>query len=127
MLDEAERLPPPTEHVLVHGDLHFRHVLVEDGRASGVIDWGDVCLADPAIDLQLVWSFPPPESRPAFLDAYGPLTDEQLLRARVVALSLGAALAAYGHVEGMPSVAREALAGLERTAFSGWRGSARRA
>ena len=116
VLDEAERLPSSTELALVHGDLHFRHVLVEGGRASGVIDWADVCRADPAIDLQLVWSFLAPESRAAFLDAYGPVTDEQLLRARVVALSLGAALAAYGHVEGMPSVAREALAGLERTA-----------
>ena len=88
---------------------------VESGAASGVIDWGDVCRADPAIDLQLLWSFLPPESRPAFLDAYGPVTDEQLLRARVLALSIGAALAAYGHVEGMPGVAREALEGLART------------
>jgi aminoglycoside phosphotransferase (APT) family kinase protein len=116
VLDEAERLPPSTELALVHGDLHFRHVLVDGGRASGVIDWGDVCRADPAIDLQLVWSFLPPESRAAFLDAYGPVTEEQLLRARVVALSLGAALAAYGHVEDMPTVKREALAGLERAA-----------
>ena len=127
VLDEAWRLPPSTELAFVHGDLNFRHVLVERGRASGVIDWGDVCRADPAIDLQLVWSFLPPESRPTFLDAYGPVTDEQLLRARVVALSLGAALAAYGHVEGMPSVGREALGGLERSAApSGSRGSARR-
>ena len=115
LLDEAERLPAPTQLALVHGDLHFRHVLVESGAASGVIDWGDVCRADPAIDLQLLWSFLPPESRPAFLDAYGPVTDEQLLRARVLALSIGAALAAYGHVEGMPGVAREALEGLART------------
>jgi aminoglycoside phosphotransferase (APT) family kinase protein len=119
VLDEGERLAAPTELALVHGDLHFRHVLVDDGIASGVIDWGDVCRADPAIDLQLVWSFVPPESRAAFLEAYGrEVTEEQLVRARVVALSLGAALAAYGHVEGMPTVEREALAGLERTALS---------
>ena len=83
-----------------------------------MIDWGDTCRSDPAIDLQLVWSFLPPGSRGAFLDAYGPVSEEQLLRARVLALSLSAALAAYGHVEGMPSVADEALAGLERAALS---------
>jgi aminoglycoside phosphotransferase (APT) family kinase protein len=119
VLDEAERLPPPTELALVHGDLHFRHVLVADGAASGVIDWGDTCRSDPAIDLQLVWSFLPPESRGAFLDAYGSVSEEQLLRARVLALSLSAALAAYGHVEGIATVAAEALAGLDRASLSG--------
>ena len=33
--------------VLVHGDLHVRHVLVDNGELSGVIDWGDVCVGDP--------------------------------------------------------------------------------
>jgi aminoglycoside phosphotransferase (APT) family kinase protein len=116
LLDDAVELPPPEPPVLVHGDLHFRHVLVEDGEASGVIDWGDVCVADPAIDLQLVWSFVEPADRGTFLDAYGPVTDAQLVRARVLALSLSAALAAYGHSEGMTSVEREGLAGLERAA-----------
>jgi aminoglycoside phosphotransferase (APT) family kinase protein len=120
LLDEAKRrLPPPEPPVLVHGDLHFRHVLVDgDGAASGVIDWGDVCLADPAIDLQLVWSFLEPEQRAAFLDAYGrPVAEAQLVRARVLALSLCAALAAYGHGERMGSVEREALDGLTRAAL----------
>jgi aminoglycoside phosphotransferase (APT) family kinase protein len=115
LLREAERLPPPTGIALVHGDLHFRHVLVEGGAASGVIDWGDVCRADPAIDLQLVWSFLPPAERGAFLDAYGPVAEDQLVRARVLALSLCAALAAYGRTEGIPGVEREALDGLART------------
>ena len=44
ILTSAEALPPTTsELVLVHGDLHLRHVLVEGGPISGVIDWGDVC------------------------------------------------------------------------------------
>jgi aminoglycoside phosphotransferase (APT) family kinase protein len=30
---------PPT---WLHGDLHPRNVLVEDGIVSGVIDWGDI-------------------------------------------------------------------------------------
>jgi aminoglycoside phosphotransferase (APT) family kinase protein len=114
LLEEAERLPPPEPPVLVHGDLHFRHLLVERGAASGMIDWGDVCRADPAIDLPLLWSFVPPQGRAAFLDAYGAVNEAQLLRARVLALGLCAVLARYGRHEGFAGVEREALAGLER-------------
>src|SRR5919109_1367582 len=114
LLDEAERLPPPELPVLVHGDLHFRHVLVENGTASGVIDWGDVCRADPAIDLPLYWSFVPPDGRGAFLDAYGAVNEAQLLRARVLAIGLCAVLARYGRHEGFGGVEREGVAGLER-------------
>jgi len=115
LLDEAERLPPPREpRTIVHGDLHFRHLLVHEGRLSGVIDWVDLCLADPCVDLQLVWSVLDSGDRAVFLDAYGPVSDEQLVRARVLALSLSAALAWYGRENGMASVEGEALAGLER-------------
>jgi aminoglycoside phosphotransferase (APT) family kinase protein len=114
LLAEAQGLPPPEQPVLVHGDLHFRHVLVDGSAVSGVIDWGDVCRSDPAIDLPLLWSFVPPEGRRAFLDAYGPVNDAQVLRARVLAVQLCAALAHYGRVEGNAGVEREAVAGLER-------------
>ena len=81
---------------------------------TGVIDWGDLCRSDPAIDLPLLWGFVPPAGRAAFLDAYGPVEEEQLLRARVLTFSVWAALAAYAHAEGFPSMEREALGGLER-------------
>jgi aminoglycoside phosphotransferase (APT) family kinase protein len=116
LLAEAEALPATTRSVLCHGDLHFRHVLVDEhGTLTGVIDWGDLCRADPAIDLSLLWSFFPPEGRAAFLDAYGPLADDQLVRARLLAVNLCVVLALYGHQEGMAGVKREALEGLERT------------
>jgi aminoglycoside phosphotransferase (APT) family kinase protein len=117
VLAQGERLAP-SKHppVIAHGDLHFRHLLVADRRASGVIDWGDVCRADPAIDLQFLWSLAPPAARGALLDAYGPVTEEQLLRARVLALSLCAALAHYGHELGAKTIAAEAIAGLDRAA-----------
>ncbi|HSX21990.1 MAG TPA: phosphotransferase, partial [Gaiellaceae bacterium] len=91
------------------------HLLVDKGKLSGIIDWVDLCRADPCVDLQLVWSVLPPADRGAFLDAYGPISDEQLLRARVLALSLSASLAWYARENGMANVEREALAGLERT------------
>lgn len=115
LLAEAERLPPPEPPVVAHGDLHFRHLLVEDGRASGVIDWGDVCLADPAIDLPLLWSFVAPADRKAFLAQYGPVRDAQLVRSRVLALQLCATLAHYGRSEGNRAVEHAGVDGLERT------------
>jgi aminoglycoside phosphotransferase (APT) family kinase protein len=115
-LGQARDLPPAQLTSIVHGDLHFRQVLADDGRVTGVIDWVDVCRSDPAIDLSMAWSFLPPEGRARFLDAYGPVTEEQLVRARVLAFSLSAALAWNAHAEGLGPVEREALAGLQRAA-----------
>ena len=116
LLDDALSLPPPRPTAVCHGDLHFRHVLVDDGHVSGLIDWIDLCRGDPALDLQLVWSILPPEARDAFFAEYGDVDDTTLLRARVVALFLSAALLEYAHHEGLPSVEREAVASLERVA-----------
>jgi len=114
ILDEAERLPPTALTSVVHGDLHVRQVLVDETRVTGVVDWVDVCRSDPAIDLSLVWSLLEPSQRKAFLDAYGEVTEAQLLRARLLALSLCAAIAWQAHGEGLAAVEREAVAGLER-------------
>jgi aminoglycoside phosphotransferase (APT) family kinase protein len=108
-------LPPSKRFTLVHGDLHLRHVLVEDGGLSGVIDWGDVCRADPAIDLVLVWSALPPAARAAFFDEYGPVGEDGLLRARVLSLFLCAVLALHARAVGLERVERGSLDGLERT------------
>ena len=117
LLDEAERLPPARASAVVHGDLHFRQVLVDDRcQVTGIIDWVDLGRSDPAIDFSLYWSYFPPGAREAFLESYGAVTEEQLLRARVLALNLCAILARYGAAEGNDAVRDEALAGLERAA-----------
>jgi aminoglycoside phosphotransferase (APT) family kinase protein len=116
LLDEALALPPPEPTAVCHGDLHFRHVLVDDGRISGLIDWIDLCRGDPALDLQLVWSVLPLDTRSAFFADYGDVDDATLLRARVIALFLSAALLEYAHHEGLASVEHEALASLDRAA-----------
>ena len=110
----AHDLPPVEPTCIVHGDLHFRHVLIDGGAISGVIDWGDVCRGDPSVDLPLYWCALSPAGREAFLDAYGDVSEEQLLRARVIAIFLCAVLARYGAAEGLDDVAREAWDGLRR-------------
>jgi aminoglycoside phosphotransferase (APT) family kinase protein len=113
----ADPLGAPTgDPVLVHGDLHLRHVLVgPDGTAAGVIDWGDACFADPALDLSLAYAAFSGPSRTAFFEAYGAQPDEpRELRARVLALCLCAALADYADQNGMPDLLAESLAGVQR-------------
>ena len=45
--------PESNERLWLHGDLHAQNIIVVDGRISAVIDWGDVCGGDPAIDLSV--------------------------------------------------------------------------
>jgi aminoglycoside phosphotransferase (APT) family kinase protein len=114
LLDRAERLPPAPPRATCHGDLHFRQLLVDGGRLTGVVDWVDVCRADPGIDLQIVYAYLPTTARGAFFAEYGDVAEESLVRARVVALNLSAVLARYGREQGLPHVEREAIASLDR-------------
>jgi aminoglycoside phosphotransferase (APT) family kinase protein len=67
---------PPERRTLVHGDLYARHILIgAERRPTGVIDWGDLHLGDPAIDLALAHLMLPPDAHAAFRDAYGPIDD----------------------------------------------------
>ncbi|MDN3358278.1 phosphotransferase [Actinomadura sp. DC4] len=116
LLADGERLGPCTGAAVVsHGDLHIRHLLVDaDARASGVIDWGDLCVADPAVDLSLAYAGFAGPARTALLSAYGPVGEEREVRARVLAVFLCAALAEYAAATGRETLLTEALAGLGR-------------
>jgi aminoglycoside phosphotransferase (APT) family kinase protein len=116
VLSASRDLPSPAPTVIAHGDLHVRHLLINvDTSPAGVIDWGDVCRADPSIDLSLYWSLLTPAGREALRDTYGPISNEQLLRARVLSLFLNALLAIYAHAEGFRALEYEAIVGLHRT------------
>jgi aminoglycoside phosphotransferase (APT) family kinase protein len=114
LFDGASRLAP-RERVFVHGDLHLRHVLVENDSLAGVIDWGDCCTGDPSIDLHIAWSMLPPEGREAFFAEYGVVDEDVHSRARVLALGLCSMLALYAHSVGNANLLRESVDGLERT------------
>jgi aminoglycoside phosphotransferase (APT) family kinase protein len=61
-----------------------------------VIDWGDVHLGDPAIDLSIAFSFFPLAARTTFRQAYGPVDGATWDRARFRALHYGVLLTDYG-------------------------------
>lgn len=97
LLERADGAPPaPDQVVTSHGDLYARHVLVDDaGQACGVIDWGDLCVAHPGVDLAFVFSALAPQHRAAFWAEYGDVDDDTVLRARTMAAFSAAAVASY--------------------------------
>lgn len=113
--EQLARTPPWQQRPRwVHGDLYARHLLVDEQLLPcGVIDWGDLHLGDPALDLSLAFSFLPAEARNAFTEAYGPVDEHTWARARFRALHHGVILLGYGH-----SVGDEALERVGRAALS---------
>ncbi|MGN7357302.1 phosphotransferase [Paenibacillus sp. SAF-054] len=76
-----------SKEVLLHGDLHFKNMLVDEtGRLSGVIDWGDMNIGHPACDLNVAYSFVPPGARSEFFKAYGEVEEETKILARLIAV-----------------------------------------
>jgi len=89
---------PPSLRAVAHGDLYARHVLVDDAlRVTGIIDWGDLHLGDPAVDLAIVFSLIPPQARAQFFAAYGSPGEAALSAARFRAIYHSAIVAHYGH------------------------------
>ncbi|MGC4941683.1 phosphotransferase family protein [Kribbella sp. DT2] len=66
----ATRSTEPGRPVLLHGDLHPRHVYAADGVLTAIIDWGDALYGDPLFDLAR-FSIAGPDATTAVLDGYG--------------------------------------------------------
>jgi aminoglycoside phosphotransferase (APT) family kinase protein len=86
--------------VWLHGDLHPANILVDRGRISGVIDFGDITAGDPAADLSVAWLMLPAEHHHAFRHTYRnaashSVDDDIWVRARGWALTLSLAFLAH--------------------------------
>jgi aminoglycoside phosphotransferase (APT) family kinase protein len=97
--DQALAAPTDVEPTWIHGDLHPRNILVDRGRLSAVIDWGDVTRGDPATDLAAIWMLFPPRAHRQAVAAYGPLSPATLRRARGWAVFFGVVLIDTGLVD----------------------------
>ncbi len=96
---------------VVHGDLYFAHLLLEDGQLSGVIDWGDMHIGDPANDLAIAFQYFPASARPSFFQWYGPSSNDLLLRARLWAAYSSVILIWYGHHNNKQDLVERGLLG----------------
>jgi aminoglycoside phosphotransferase (APT) family kinase protein len=90
----------------IHGDLHPRNVLIEKGRLTGVIDWGDLACGDRACDLAAVWMLLPQlESRKRAMAACPSVSEATWRRARGWALLFAVILLSSGLVDDARMVA----------------------
>jgi aminoglycoside phosphotransferase (APT) family kinase protein len=109
----------PRTDTLVHGDLYARHLLVDgQNRLAGVIDWGDVHLGDPALDLTIALTYLPPAARAMFVRAYGPVTEETWRVARFRGLRHTLHVLDYAHSVADADLMRESRLALRHMALA---------
>jgi hygromycin-B 7''-O-kinase len=79
----AAWLPAPSPAVLIHGDVAAQNLMVdpESGALTGLIDWGDADLADPATDFA---KLPLPAVLPALAGYLSPAADVEQWAARIL-------------------------------------------
>ena len=106
---------PPSRLAVLHGDLYARHVLLDEaGALAGVIDWGDVHLGDPAVDLSVVHELVSAAAHDAFFAEYGPVDERTWRRARWRAIHHAVLVADYGTAIGDAALANGGLTALRR-------------
>jgi aminoglycoside phosphotransferase (APT) family kinase protein len=98
--------PWPRPPVWIHGDLRSDNLLVVQGELRAVIDFGGLCVGDPACDLILAWDLFTAGSRAAFRSASA-VDEASWARGRGWALSV-AVLALPYYLESNPDMVRYA-------------------
>jgi aminoglycoside phosphotransferase (APT) family kinase protein len=111
--------PAAPRRVLSHNDLGIEHVLVDPAtcEVTGVIDWSDTALVDPARDLGLILRDLGEAGLDAALAARSAVDgDDDELRARTAFYARCSALEdlAYGVGTGRDAYVRNSLAALAR-------------
>lgn len=104
-------VPAPTlRRVLAHADLGAEHVLEHDGDITGVIDWSDAAITDPALDFARLYRDFGPDFLAQVLDAYGGLSETDDVGERITFFARCAALEdlAFGREPGRSQYARAA-------------------
>lgn len=113
VVQSLQHFRPPVNSFVVHGDFYVRHLLVDKNhRLVGVIDWGDIHLGDPAIDLAIAHSFLPPQAHKSFIKAYGEISDDTWALAKLRAVYSSTLLVLFGYHSNDPNIMREGLRSL---------------
>ena len=96
----ALNTPVDIEAKWLHGDLHPRNILVENGMITGIIDWGDITSGDIATDLASIWMlFSDRNTRQQALAEYRNVSEATLQRALGWAILFGVMLLDTGLID----------------------------
>ncbi len=110
VIDGLRDLRAPVQSAIVHGDFYVRHLLVDKShKLVGIIDWGDIHIGDPAIDLAIAHSFLPVQAQAKFREAYGEISSATWSLALLRALYSSSFLVLYGYHSKEPDLLREGL------------------
>jgi aminoglycoside phosphotransferase (APT) family kinase protein len=104
-------VPTPTrQRVVAHADLGAEHILQQDGALTGVIDWSDAAITDPALDFARLYRDFGPRFLAEAVGAYGGLESADETLARIEFFARCAALEdyAYGRESGRSQYAQAA-------------------
>ena len=107
----ATRLPPAPRRVLAHADLGAEHLLEREGTLTGVIDWSDAAITDPALDFARLHRDFGPGFLADVLRAYRPLPPPSMARIEFFARCAALDDLAFGRATGR----REYAANAERS------------
>ena len=115
----TDLLPPVSRGPLcvAHNDLSAEHILLdaETHLPSGVIDWTDVRIVDPAIDFAGLCNWLGEDFVKKTLEHYGGEADDGLVRrARFIAACFGFIDVHYCHLTAKPEALARGLRALER-------------
>lgn len=66
---------PPPGRVLVHGDIAAQNILVGPHGLTGIVDWGDAMVADPAVDFAKISLAYVPDALAGYREAGAPASD----------------------------------------------------
>jgi aminoglycoside phosphotransferase (APT) family kinase protein len=105
---------PSHEKCLIHGDLYCRHLFFNDGKLTGIIDWGDAGINNKSVDLSVIWSFYPSTCHSLFFELYGAVDLATWRYARFLALYSMFTTLLYGHDIGDDLLATESRDSIKR-------------
>jgi len=96
-LEIVQKLAIPYEDkCFVHADLDCRHLIFNEKKLVGIIDWGDMGIDNRAIDLAIIWIFYPNNCHEQFFEIYGKVDPATWQYARFIGLYSAFTLLIYG-------------------------------
>lgn len=110
----AQAIELPAAKCLVQGDLYCRHLFFDQGKLTGIIDWGDLGINNRSVDLAAIWSFYPSSCHQQFFELYGAVDLPTWHNARFIALYVAITLVWYGDAIGDNLLVQESIDAIKR-------------